>query len=158
MEVQEARLHLRALDPTECEQILARNHVGRLAYARHKQIDIQPVHYILAEGWIYARGPFAETHEIVSGNAYGWQPVALEVDEVDDLFNWRYVVVHGGFYLIDRERSSAEAAAWQHGVELLQRLVPEAFRAHDPAPDRTVLFRISAQDLSGQAATAAAGA
>ena len=143
---------MRPLERAECEQILARNHIGRLAYAREKRLDVRPVHYVYSEGWIYGRGPFAEAYGVVSGNAYHWQPVAFEVEEIADLFDWRYVVVHGGFYIIDRTRSTAEAEVWQRAVELLRSLEPDALRAHDLAPDRTVLCRIAAQELSGQVA------
>jgi nitroimidazol reductase NimA-like FMN-containing flavoprotein (pyridoxamine 5'-phosphate oxidase superfamily) len=32
----------RKLDRAECEEILARNHVGRIAYARANRVDIRP--------------------------------------------------------------------------------------------------------------------
>ncbi len=152
MAVGETQLRIHALGRDECEQILARNHIGRLAHTHGKRVDVKPVHYVYAEGWIYGRGPFAEVYGLVARNGYQWQPVAFEVEEIDDLFNWRYVVVQGGFYVIDRERSFAEAQIWQHAVELLRSLEPDALRANDLAPDRTVLCRIAVQDVSGEAA------
>ncbi len=155
MAVQDLQLQVRALDRGECEEILARNHVGRIAHAHEKHIDVKPVHYVYSDGWIYGRGPFAQAVEVVSENAYQWRPVAFEVEELDDLFHWRYAVVHGGFYIIDRKRSAAEAEVWQRALALLRSIEPDAFRAHDPAPDRTVLCRIAAQELNGEVATAA---
>jgi nitroimidazol reductase NimA-like FMN-containing flavoprotein (pyridoxamine 5'-phosphate oxidase superfamily) len=36
----------RSLDRGEIDEILARNHVGRLAYAWKNHVDIEPLHYV----------------------------------------------------------------------------------------------------------------
>jgi nitroimidazol reductase NimA-like FMN-containing flavoprotein (pyridoxamine 5'-phosphate oxidase superfamily) len=46
----EAKPVIRALNEAETEALLARNHVGRLAYARDNRVDIEPVHYVYADG------------------------------------------------------------------------------------------------------------
>ena len=140
----------RTLEERECEAILSRNHVGRLAYARHNKIDIEPVHYVYADGWIVGRtskGTKLET------TGYSWWPVAFEVDEVEELFRWRSVVVHGGFYTIPYHGTDREVEEWKHAVELLRELIPETFTDDDPTPFRTILFRIAVQEKSGREAT-----
>ena len=43
------------LSREECEQILARNHVGRMAYAWKNRVDIEPLHYVFDGHWLYGR-------------------------------------------------------------------------------------------------------
>jgi nitroimidazol reductase NimA-like FMN-containing flavoprotein (pyridoxamine 5'-phosphate oxidase superfamily) len=140
---------IRALERAECEQILARNHVGRLAYAFQNHVDIEPLHYVYHDGWVYGRTSHGAKMEAVG---YTWWPVAFEVDEVEEIFRWRSVVVHGGFYTIPADGSGWEAEEWRTGVELLRRIVPETFHAEDPVAFRTVIFRIAVQDVTGREA------
>lgn len=142
----------RDLDRAEIEAILARNHVGRIGYARDNRIDIEPVHYVYADGWIYGRTSHGAKHEALGSTAYGWWPVVFEVDEVQELFSWRSVLVHGGFYVINPEGGPLEREAWEKAVQVLRTLVPETLRANDPVPFRTVLFRIAVQEARGREA------
>ena len=138
---------IRTLNRAECDAVLARNHVGRIAYARGNRIDIQPIHYVFHEGWLYGRtrhGALLET----TGET--WWPVAFEVDESEGLFSWRSVVVHGGFYPIPPQGSQGEHEEWDRAVGLLRTLLPETFTADDPVAFRQVLFRIAVQDVSGR--------
>jgi uncharacterized protein len=141
-----------ALDEAECREILARNHVGRLAYARANLVDVEPLHYVYHDGWLYGRTSHGTKLEVTG---YDWWPVAFEVDEVEDVFRWRSVVVHGGFYALDETGAAWEAAEWRRGVELLRELIPETLTGDDPVPHRRVIFRISAQELSGREAVPA---
>ena len=45
----------RALSKVECEKILSRNHVARLAFSFHDRVDIEPVHYVYERGWMFGR-------------------------------------------------------------------------------------------------------
>ncbi len=135
--------HFRTLDAKEIERTLARNRIGRIAYAFHDHVDILPVHYVYDRGWIYGRtSPGAK---LTTLRHHPW--VAFEVDESDDLFAWRSVVVHGGFYQL-----SPEDEAWETAVRLVRTLVPETFADVDPVPFRTVLFRIAVQESTGREA------
>ncbi|HEX6927575.1 MAG TPA: pyridoxamine 5'-phosphate oxidase family protein [Longimicrobiaceae bacterium] len=139
----------RKLDREECEAILTRNHVGRIAYARGNQIDIEPVHYVYRDGWIYGRTSVGRKIEMTG---YSWWPVAFEVDEVEGLFQWRSVVVHGGFYTIPATGVDWEVQEWQRSVELLRTLIPETFTEEDPVAFRDIVFRIAVQEISGREA------
>jgi nitroimidazol reductase NimA-like FMN-containing flavoprotein (pyridoxamine 5'-phosphate oxidase superfamily) len=140
----------RTLDRAACEAILSRNHVGRIAYAQGHTTAIVPVYYAYAEGWIYGRMRRARKRAIVGW--HGWWPVAFQVDEVEDLFHWRTVHVHGGLYALPPDGPKAEQEARRHAIDLLRRLIPRTFRAGDPMPAHTGVFRIAVQEISGSEA------
>lgn len=145
---------IRPLSTEEIHAILARNHVGRIAYGRGTRIDIEPIHYVYADGWLYGRTSHGSK---LDTTGYAWWPVAFEVDEVEDLFHWRSVVVHGGFYTIPPEGADWERQEWSKGVELLRGLIPETFTEGDPVPHRNVVFRIAVQEATGREARPGGG-
>ena len=138
----------RNLTRAEIDALLARNHVGRMAYARGSHIDIEPMHYVYANGWLYGRTSAGRKLDVA---AREWWPVAFEVDEVEDIFHWRSAVVHGGFYTLDPHGAEWERQEAEKARRLLQQLVPEFFTPADPVPERSVLFRIAVQEVSGRA-------
>lgn len=135
----------------ECETVLARNHVGRLAYSFHDQVDIQPIHYVFADGWLYGRT--SQGWKLATLRHSQW--VAFEVDEIEAVFEWRSVVVRGAFYPLSPDGPMAEATAWEHGIDLLRRLVPETWTSTDPVAFRTTVFRIHVDTITGRSATMA---
>lgn len=143
----------RSLERREIDAILARNHVGRLAYMLGGKVDIEPIHYVFAEGTLYGRT--APGTKLSALEQDYW--VAVEVDEVDALFDWRSVVVHGGFHRIPPDQPGTQQVLWQRAVDLLRGLVPETLTSADPTPRRTVLFRIPIQQAEGREATSGAG-
>lgn len=140
---------IRPMSRPEIDALLARNCVGRMAYARGSHIDIEPLHYVYANGWLYGRTSPGRKLDVA---AREWWPVAFEVDEVDDVLRWRSAVVHGGFYTLDPEGAVWEREEAHRAVELLRSIVPEAFTEQDPTPGRNVLFRIAVQEVSGRVA------
>jgi len=144
--------HIRELDDAEIAAVLARNHVGRIGFTREGHMDIQPVHYVYSEGWLYGRTSYGHKYATLGETAYGWWPVVFEVDEVESLFEWRSVLVRGGFYLLSRD-DPAHADDWERGLELLRTLLPQTLDAGDPVPQRTALFRIAAQESTGREST-----
>lgn len=141
-----ARTVVRELDREESESILARNHVARLAYCYQDRVGIAPIHYVFTPDWLYGRTSAGSKLETATHN---WR-VAVEVDEVEGLFDWRSVVVGGGFYVLSPERSPEDRAQWELGVQHVRRLVPAAFTEADPLPERTILFRIAVQEVTGR--------
>lgn len=142
----------RELTAKECHAVLARHQVGRIAFAHKDRVDIEPIHYVHDDGWLYGRTAPGTKLEVVTRNRW----VAFEVDEVEALFEWRSVVAKGGFYFLRKDGSEEEAARYDHAVKVLRRLIPETLTSKDPLPDRVVLFRIHIDELTGRAATATA--
>ena len=140
---------IRELDRAEAVAILSRNHVGRLAFAFHDQVDIEPIHYVYADGWIYGRTSHGT--KLTTIVHHRW--VAFEVDEVDSLFEWRSVVAKGAFYMLQPEGRPEDQASYDTALELLRGIIPETLTEEDPLPHRTVLVRISLDSVSGREAT-----
>lgn len=143
------RPHFRELSREESLALLARNQVGRLAFAHRDRIDIEPIHYTLGDGWLYGRTTPGAKLEAVAHHRW----VAFEVDEIDALLDWRSVVVKGAVYLLRADGSDAERAQYAEGVSMVRQVIPEAFTAEDPLPERAILFRIHIDELTGRAAT-----
>lgn len=143
------RPRIRALTASECEALLARNNLGRIAFAFHDRVDIQPIHYVYEAGWLYGRT--SEGAKLTTLEHNQW--MAFEVDEVRGVFDWASVVVHGSFHRIDPHGPPSQQGAAEHAVELLRAIVPETFEADDPVAFRTVLFRISVGTVAGRHAT-----
>jgi uncharacterized protein len=141
-----ARPVFRALSDAEARALLVRHHVGRIAYAFHDRIDIEPIHYVADGDWIYCRTSIGT--KLATLAHHPW--CAFEVDEVRGTFDWASVVVKGTFYLLDPEVGSPDAS--DRALALLQELVPGTLSADDPAPHRTVLFGIHASEITGRAA------
>jgi uncharacterized protein len=141
---------IRMMDRLEVYALLGRNHVGRMAYARGSRIDIEPMPYVYAEGWIYGSTSLAQRNQI---HGESWWPVAFEVDEVESPYVWRSAVVHGGFYTLSEEGPKWEREERARAVELLCSLNPDRFAVVDAVPNRDVVFRIAVQEVSGREAT-----
>ena len=139
----------RDLDEHECRALLARNHVGRLAYTFRDRVSIEPVHYVLDGDWLYGRTSPSEKLEVLRHSRW----VAFEADEIDGLFEWRSVVAHGAFYTLDPDGPPDEVEARSRAIEMLRQIVPGTGTAGDPVPHRNVLFRIHLDRLEGRRAT-----
>lgn len=139
---------IRELSRVEIDEILARNHVGRIAFTLHDRVDIEPIHYVFDAGWIYGRT--SRGTKLSTIEHHRW--VAFEVDEVKELFQWRSAVIKGAFYLIDPDTSESRDPAFAHGVSLLRSLIPETLTANDPTPFRHSVFRIHLDEVTGREA------
>jgi nitroimidazol reductase NimA-like FMN-containing flavoprotein (pyridoxamine 5'-phosphate oxidase superfamily) len=133
------------------EEFLARSKVGRLAFSVHGRVNVLPINFVYEKGWIYGRTePGGKLLGILRNRR-----VAFEVDEQKALFDWRSVVVHGTFYIIEHNKENG--AVFDHAVELLRELLPPTLTGSDPVPFRTHLFRIYAAEISGRSASPSGG-
>jgi nitroimidazol reductase NimA-like FMN-containing flavoprotein (pyridoxamine 5'-phosphate oxidase superfamily) len=142
---------IRDLSRAECEQLLARNNVGRIAYAAGPRVDIEPIHYVFTDGWIYCRTSKGVKSAILAHHRWA----AFEVDEVKGTFDWRSVVVRGAVYFLDSDSPPIDQHSFAHGVEQLHQLVPGAGTENDPVPFRLLVLRLHLDEVTGRAATPA---
>lgn len=135
------------LTADEAVDLLTRNHVGRLAFSFHDRVDIEPISYIFAGGWLYART--SPGHKLSTVKHHPW--VAFEVDEIRNRLEWRSVVVHGTIYFLDENREG-DRADYDKSLAVLRTGEPHALTPADPTPQRKSLFRIHADEIIGRAA------
>jgi nitroimidazol reductase NimA-like FMN-containing flavoprotein (pyridoxamine 5'-phosphate oxidase superfamily) len=134
------------LSERSARALLARNHVGRLAFAFKDRVDIQPIHYVYDEAWLIGRTGIGSKLVKLAHNPW----CAFEVDEVHGLFHWDSVVVHGSFSMLDPKVGSTDL--YHRAVELLQRFIPGTMTPDDPAPDRAIPFAIHIDEIRGRSA------
>jgi len=138
----------RDLDVTEMEQLLARHHVGRIAYSFHDHVDIEPISYVFADGAIYMRT--APGSKLLTLAHVPW--VAFEVDDTQGPFDWRSVVARGTVYVLRDEGSTTDRATYRHAVARLREFIPAALDHDDPTPMRRVVLKLYPATLTGRAA------
>jgi nitroimidazol reductase NimA-like FMN-containing flavoprotein (pyridoxamine 5'-phosphate oxidase superfamily) len=149
MTVKPPKPTFRELDHAECLAVLARHNVGRLGLAHKDRVEIIPIHYVPDDVWLYGRTAAGTKLELAAHNRW----VAFEVDEVRGLFDWESVVAKGAIYVLRPDGSDEERAIYHKGVKLLRTLLPETLTPDDPLPERAILFRIHADELSGRKAS-----
>jgi nitroimidazol reductase NimA-like FMN-containing flavoprotein (pyridoxamine 5'-phosphate oxidase superfamily) len=132
------------LSREECAEILARNHVGRLAYRHGRHIHIQPLGFVAQDDVLFLRSSYGTKMDALARDPF----VAFEVDEIQGPFDWRSVVVHGTIYVVERDGGAAERRA----VEAIRSVMPTAFTDKDPAPDRQILYGLYVHEVSGRMA------
>jgi nitroimidazol reductase NimA-like FMN-containing flavoprotein (pyridoxamine 5'-phosphate oxidase superfamily) len=138
----------RELSRDEIEAMLLRNKVGRIAFSFHDRVDVQPIHYVYERGWLYGRT--SEGDKILALKHNQW--IAFEVDEVEDVFDWRSIVIHGSFWILHPRGSPRAEELWAKAADLMSRIVPGALTEHDPVAFRQTLFRIAVGDVRGREA------
>ncbi len=143
-----ARPIFEELDRAEADELLRRHHVGRIAFAFRDRVDIEPVHYAYDGEWIYFRTGAGTKLATLARSPWA----AFEVDEVEGIFRWRSVVVHGSVYHADPEGDELQREAFLRGVTLLRAIVPASFTPDDPVPERSMLLRLYANEVHGRRA------
>jgi nitroimidazol reductase NimA-like FMN-containing flavoprotein (pyridoxamine 5'-phosphate oxidase superfamily) len=138
------RATVRELTTDECRDLLMRSHVGRIAFSFRDRVDIEPISFACDGKWIFGRT--AEGTKLATLLHHPW--CAFETDEVRSMFDWTSVVAKGSFNLLDPEIGSPDT--YRRAELLLRELVPGTFEAHDPAPQRGVVFGIFIHEITGR--------
>jgi nitroimidazol reductase NimA-like FMN-containing flavoprotein (pyridoxamine 5'-phosphate oxidase superfamily) len=139
----------RDLSRKEINAIVGRNHVGRIAFSFHDSVDIRPIHYVAARGWLFGRTSPGD--KLITLRHNQW--VAFELDEIAGPFDWESVVIRGTFYRLSPEGSKFDVALYRRALRNVQTLAPQAFTKNDPAPFRTELFGIAVDSMTGKASS-----
>lgn len=139
----------RELSHDECVDVLRRNNYGRIAFTLHDRVDVEPVNYVLDGDWLYIRT--SKGTKVAALKHGPW--VAFEVDEVRSPFDWTSVVVKGTVYFVAGVAGADDPKAQAHALAVLRRVVPETMAPNDPVPLRTVILRISLNEVYGRASS-----
>lgn len=142
------------LSRAECVDVLARNHVGRIAFRADRRVEIVPLGYVARGEWIFLRSAYGAKIEAFTKDPF----VAFEVDEIDGPFDWRSVVVHGTIYLLQMNGGPIENRDARPAVEALRAAMPGAFSPQDPVPERQIIYGLYIQEIDGRMARSGARA
>jgi uncharacterized protein len=143
-----------SLDRPAIDALLARHAVARLAYTHRDRVDIEPIHYVYVDGWLYLRTQPGTKLSTLIHNPW----VALEVDEVHALYQWESVVVRGRLQLLDDGPHDGARERYRLAVAAIRTLVPQAFTDDDPTPGRVIVCALYVDDVEGRRATPAGAA
>src|SRR4029453_12518224 len=135
---------LTVLSRPECEALLARNIVGRIAFADRAHVDIVPISYVFIEGWLYARAD-APMRTAIRRNRW----VAVEVAEVRDVRRWQSVVVRGACYPVRGTGPPRGDASAGPGVDLLYAKVRAIAPPGIDMAAAAIIYRIHAARVRG---------
>jgi len=136
----------RALERAEAEALLARHHVGRMAFSFHDRTALVLVNYVFADGWIYAR--MEDGGDAATLQHHHW--VVFEVDEVDGIYDWRAVTVRGSVEFLSDDPHSPAGQRFAEALGRIRTVVPSVRTPDDPLPQRERLYRVLAEDVQGQ--------
>jgi hypothetical protein len=139
----------RDLAADEAAELLARNHIGRIAFSFHDRVDIEPLSYVFADGAIYLRTAPGSKLETLAHSPW----VAFEVDEVKDQFDWWSVVVHGTVYVLQDTGGEIARETYRVALDRIRQLVPAALTHRDPTPTRQVILKLHITEIRGRSAS-----
>lgn len=131
---------VRRLDQNEIRHVIERNNVARVGFDAADWIEIHPIHYVFADDYLIGR---TSTGTMLSALAQRCR-VAVQIDEIESLFQWSSVLIRSVFL-----RIPSGSASYEEALSNFRVLVPDAFGPDDPTPFRTVLFRIPLQNATG---------
>jgi nitroimidazol reductase NimA-like FMN-containing flavoprotein (pyridoxamine 5'-phosphate oxidase superfamily) len=142
------RPEFRVLAPEDCQSVLERNHVGRIAYMHAQTVDIEPIGYVALGKWVFFRTAPGTKNDALARNPF----VAFEVDEVDGPFRWVSVVAHGTVYALPRDGAPIEQREFERAVTAMRTAMPEAFTDADPTPHRELVYGLHVHRMQGRMA------
>lgn len=143
------------LSDIEINQVLTSNYVGRLGCTDGKTVYVVPINYLFDGRYILAHSPEGKKIKFMRSNP----DVCFEVDEVDNMQNWRSVILWGKYEEIDDEiekekiMESLVANLMKLKVSepvLLPHLNEPRARPHAPGYIQVVIWRIDVNKKSGR--------
>jgi nitroimidazol reductase NimA-like FMN-containing flavoprotein (pyridoxamine 5'-phosphate oxidase superfamily) len=146
-------MRVHELDRAECEAVLRRTEMGRLACARDNQPYIVPIHFSFDLGayCLYGFSTVGQKIEWMRENP----KVCLEVAEVTDKDHWMSVVVFGRYEEVhdSLDGEGARAYAWELFRRRPEWWFPAAATVAGREPAAVVIYRIHIDQLTGRRAS-----
>ena len=134
----------RMLSEAEARNLIAGGRIGRLGCVDNGEPYVVPINYVFEDGSIYSHSLPGRKIEALRAHPRA----CLQVDEIENDFEWRSVIAYGNFEEI-RVPSDRRAILGK----LLARfplLTPvESVMAHDAGAPDSVVFRIIVDRITG---------
>jgi len=131
------------LTPTEIDELLRRQRIGRVGSAAVGHVEITPIVYGYDGTAVYGHSRFGRKIQYMRGNP----EVCFEVEEIVDPKSWRVVVLHGRYEELsdatDRDRAMRFILAQAGGG-------PRSSATAVERGEELVVYRISIASKSGR--------
>lgn len=143
------------LSDIDIDNILHNNLVGRLGCTDGSTVYVVPMNYVYNGKYILAHS--TEGKKITYMRSH--PDVCFEVDEVEDIMNWRSVIVWGTYEEVEDELEKEQILEElvQHMMKLkvsdaplLPHLSEKRIRPHQPGYIKVVVWRIAVNKKSGR--------
>ena len=145
-------MRISELNAAECEEILARSEVARLACSRHDQPYIVPIHFSFdaARTCLYAFSTVGQKIDWMRQNP----KVCVEIEEVADKNHWTTVLAFGRYE--EMNDSPADSAARKAAEQLFSKRpewwLPAAAKVGSSERHAMVVYRIQIDRMTGRRA------
>ncbi len=144
-------MFIRDMSDVECQALLMRMRVGRLACTRARQPYIVPLNLAYANGYLYGFSAPGLKIEWMRANP----KVCVQIDEVVSAGDWSSVVLLGRYReLPDKPKWKSERLlAWTLAQRIPSWWQPGLLREHrtnQVEPAKQVWFRIEPQQITGR--------
>ena len=134
------------LDAAQCEDVLRTEVIARIGCMSDGRVYVVPVTYVYDGTYVYGHAMDGAKLRAMRANPQ----VCVEVEQVDNLSNWRSVIAWGTF-------EECDGADWDAGFAMLaERIMPLLTLPKDqPPPDLSVLrsgsvYRIRVERMTGR--------
>ena len=126
----------------ESREVLSQQRLGRLGCCLDGEPYVVPVNYLFEDDYIYVHSLPGRKIKLLRANPRA----CLQVDHIEDTFNWRSVIVTGSYEEMTeaQERERRLAALLRH----LPHLTPVESQMK-PGPEQAILFRIRIEGITG---------
>lgn len=145
---------LGTLTTDQCKFILQSSYIGRIGCYANDTVLVLPVTYVCDGKYIYGRSLEGTKITMMRKNP----AVCFQVDCIDDLANWRSVVVQGKFQELKTDAAQQEAR--KLFIERLQPLTlgqtVDPAREHANPPHtvqkkkKPIIYRITIEEIAGR--------
>lgn len=141
------------LTSEQIDQVMLRQIMGRIGCVDNGKLYIVPITFAFDGNYIYAHSREGKKIKMMRNSP----AVCFEVDEVDNMANWRCVILWGRYEELKSERERQRAVKM-----LMDRIAPlqagetSHEKAYSHAPEivekkkRAIVFRIEVQEKTGR--------
>jgi uncharacterized protein len=136
----------RVLTNDEARALLNERKVGRLGCVDNGGPYVVPINYVFEDGFVYSHSLPGRKIEALRAHP----PACLQVDEIENDFEWRSVIAFGNFEEI--HTPSERRSILGKLLARFPQLTPvESVMAQDPTAPDSVVFRIRVDRITGVA-------
>ena len=136
----------RALLDEEARALLSAAKVGRLGCVDNGEPYVVPINYVFEDGSVYSHSLPGRKIEALRANPRA----CLQVDDIEDDFEWRSVIAYGNFEEI-RVPSDRRSILGKLLARFPQLTPVESLMAQDAGAPDSVVFRIRIDRITGVA-------